>query len=164
MIGSNKQAPHATMMVYPDKASVIKGERKSSPFYHSLNGQWRFNWVERPVQRPEDFYRRDFDDSHWDFIEVPSNWQLQGYGIPIYLNHPYPFKKDPPRIQHNYNPVGSYRTRFLVPPALSGDTLMLPGGRPGRAEGRLFGLDAYSGEQRWQTPLAGGAITAPSTR
>ncbi|MFA9453555.1 MAG: glycoside hydrolase family 2 TIM barrel-domain containing protein, partial [Candidatus Aminicenantaceae bacterium] len=125
IIGSNKEAPHATMMVYPDKASVIEGERKRSPFYHSLNGQWRFNWVEKPVQRPEDFFRSDFDDSQWDHIEVPSNWQLQGYGIPIYLNHPYPFKKDPPFIQHNYNPVGSYRTSFLVPEKWEGRQVFL---------------------------------------
>ncbi len=125
MISSNKQAPHATMMVYPDKASVINGERKLSPFYHSLNGQWRFNWVEKPVQRPEDFYRMDFDDSQWDHIDVPSNWQLKGYGIPIYLNHPYPFKKNPPFIQHNNNPVGSYRTTFLVPKKWEGRRIFL---------------------------------------
>ncbi|MGB2908086.1 MAG: glycoside hydrolase family 2 TIM barrel-domain containing protein [Candidatus Aminicenantaceae bacterium] len=125
MIGSNKEAPHATMMVYPDKASVMRGERKLSPFYHSLNGQWRFNWVEKPVQRPEDFFRTDFDDSQWDHIDVPSNWQMQGYGIPIYLNHPYPFKKDPPFIQHNYNPVGSYRTTFLVPEKWEGRQVFL---------------------------------------
>ncbi|MCJ7580135.1 MAG: beta-galactosidase, partial [Candidatus Aminicenantes bacterium] len=46
---------------------------------------------------------------------VPSNWQMEGYGIPIYLNHPYPFKKNPPYIQHEYNPVGSYRTEFEIP-------------------------------------------------
>ena len=125
MIGSNKEAPHTTMMVYPDKASVIEGERKLSPFYHSLSGQWRFNWVEKPVQRPMDFYQMDFDDSQWDHIEVPSNWQMQGYGIPIYLNHPYPFKKNPPNIQHNYNPVGSYRTRFLVPKKWEGRQVFL---------------------------------------
>jgi beta-galactosidase len=125
VIGSNKEAPHGTMMVFPDKASVIEGKRQSSPFYHNLNGQWRFNWVEKPVQRPEDFYHTDFDDSQWALIDVPSNWELQGYGIPIYLNQPYPFKKDPPHIQHNYNPVGSYRTTFLVPAKWEGRQVFL---------------------------------------
>ena len=125
VIGSNKEAAHATMMGYPDKASAIEGKRKSSPFYRSLNGRWRFNWVEKPVQRPEDFYKTDFDDSQWDQIEVPANWQLQGYGIPIYLNHPYPFEKNPPFIQHNYNPVGSYRTTFLIPAKWKGREVFL---------------------------------------
>jgi beta-galactosidase len=115
VIGVNKEAPHCTLMVYPDKSSAIKGERYLSPFYHSLNGRWRFHWVDKPVERPMGFFETDFDDSHWDLVEVPCNWQLQGYGIPIYLNQPYPFKKDPPYIQHNYNPVGSYRTVFVVP-------------------------------------------------
>jgi beta-galactosidase len=56
---------------------------------------------------------------------VPANWQLQGYGIPIYLNHPYPFEKNPPFIQHNYNPVGSYRTTFLVPVKWKGREVFL---------------------------------------
>ncbi len=115
VIGINKEPPHCTMMVFPDIAEAIRGERHRSPFHHSLNGRWRFFWVDKPVERPADFYRADFDDSHWALIDVPSNWQLQGYGIPIYLNIPYPFKKNPPFIHNHYNPVGCYRTTFLVP-------------------------------------------------
>lgn len=125
IIGINKQAPHSTMMVFPDQVSVITGDRKASPFYRNLNGQWRFHWVEKPVRRPLDFFKQDFDDSHWDLIDVPSNWQLQGYGIPIYLNQPYPFEKNPPYIQHNYNPVGSYRTVFLIPDKWQGREVFL---------------------------------------
>ncbi len=125
IFGKNKQAPHATLMVFPDQSSVLAGNRKASPFYRSLNGQWRFHWVEKPVKRPLDFFNKDFDDSHWDLLEVPSNWQLQGYGIPIYLNQPYPFEKNPPYIQDNYNPVGSYRTVFLVPEKWQGREVFL---------------------------------------
>ena len=52
----------------------------------------------KPNSRPVDFYKPDYDDSSWDEIRVPGNWQTQGYGVPIYTNVTYPFKKDPPRI------------------------------------------------------------------
>jgi hypothetical protein len=115
IIGINKLPPHATAMVYPDMQSALHSPREGSPFYTSLNGLWIFNWVEKPADRPLDFFRTDYDVSCWDDITVPSNWQLQGYGTPIYLNHPYPFIKNPPYIQDHYNPVGSYRKKFSVP-------------------------------------------------
>ena len=62
-----------------------------------------------------DFYQPAFDDSQWETIPVPANWQMHGYGIPIYTNIPYPFPKNPPHIPHEYNPVGSYRTDFTLP-------------------------------------------------
>lgn len=111
----NKEPAHNTLMVYADKTAALKGTREASSFYQSLNGWWKFHWANKPADRPIDFFHMDFDDSYWAEIEVPSNWQLQGYGIPIYLNHPYPFKKNPPYIQHDYNPVGSYRTSFSIP-------------------------------------------------
>ena len=80
-----------------------------------MNGAWKFNWVRSPGERPQDFFQEGFDDSDWDRIPVPSNWEIQGYGVPIYLNHPYEFEKNPPYIHHDYNPVGSYRTTFQVP-------------------------------------------------
>ncbi len=116
IVGRNKELPHATLMVYPDRESALKGEFSTSPFFVSLNGLWKFHWVRKPAERPEDFHRTDFDDSSWDDITVPSNWQLQGYGIPIYTNSDYPFgKADPPHIPHDNNPVGSYRRWFRVP-------------------------------------------------
>lgn len=53
------------------------------------------------------------------------------------------------------------RTRFVTPPALSNDTLLAPGGRPGRSAGQLIALNAYSGERKWCAPLGGGALTSP---
>ena len=125
MIGQNKEAGHATLMVYPDAKSALIGERKASPFYKSLNGKWKFHWVSKPSDRPVNFYQPDYDVSHWDDIAVPANWQLQGYGIPIYLNIPYPFKKNPPYIQNHYNPVGSYRKEFEIPEAWQGRQVFL---------------------------------------
>lgn len=116
IVGRNKELPHATFMVYSDRESALKGEFSVSPFFLSLNGLWKFHWVKKPAERPQDFQRTDFDDSSWDEIPVPSNWQLQGYGVPIYTNSDYPFgKPDPPHIPHDNNPVGSYRCWFRVP-------------------------------------------------
>jgi len=115
IFGINKEMAHNTLMVYPDIPSAIKNSRSSSPFFQSLNGLWKFHWVNKPADRPREFYKPDFNVEHWENIPVPSNWQMEGYGIPIYLNHPYPFKKNPPFIQHEYNPVGSYRTEFEIP-------------------------------------------------
>ncbi len=125
IIGINKLLPRATAMVYPDIKSALHSPREGSSFYKSLNGVWKFNWVEKPADRPADFYRNDFDASGWDEITVPSNWQLQGYGTPIYLNHPYPFIKNPPYIQDHFNPVGSYRKEFLFPSQWNGRRIIL---------------------------------------
>ncbi|HMA63094.1 MAG TPA: glycoside hydrolase family 2 TIM barrel-domain containing protein, partial [bacterium] len=115
----NKIDPHATMMPFADIASAIENNRKESPFYKSLNGIWKFNWVKKPSDRPQNFYKTNFDVANWDDIEVPSNWELKGYGVPIYVNQPYAFspnsRPDPPEIPHDYNPVGSYRRKFRVP-------------------------------------------------
>lgn len=115
MIGQNKEPPHCTLMPYSNREKAENGDRYTSKFYKSLNGRWKFNWVEKPADRPIDFYKVDYDISKWDEITVPSNWQMEGYGVPIYLNQPYAFKKNPPYIQHDYNPVGSYRREFDIP-------------------------------------------------
>ncbi|MHA1857747.1 MAG: glycoside hydrolase family 2 TIM barrel-domain containing protein [Promethearchaeota archaeon] len=121
IIGKNKELAHNTLIPYEDVKTAEKGNLESSSFYKSLNGKWRFNWVEKPEERPIDFYKVDYDDSYWKNIEVPSNWQLSGYGIPYYTNKKYPFRHkrrvSPPKIPHDYNPVGSYRLSFKLPQA-----------------------------------------------
>ncbi len=115
IFGINKEPPHATLMPFPDRDAAVEGERHGSPYHKSLNGEWRFHWVGKPADRPVDFFRSDFDDSGWDFIRVPANWQLEGYGQPIYINHGFPFETNPPHVDHENNPVGSYRTAFSIP-------------------------------------------------
>jgi beta-galactosidase len=102
-------------MPYADIETALKADRKESQFFRSLNGNWKFNWVDKPADRPLDFYKPDYDVSTWKLIPVPSNWQMHGYGIPIYLNHRHPFPPNPPHIPHDYNPVGSYRRQFTKP-------------------------------------------------
>ncbi len=119
VIGFNKLPPHA--WVNPDPA-----------YMQSLDGQWHFKWVRSPKDRPTDFINPTTDVRSWDQIPVPSNWEVQGYGLPIYVNHQYEFAdykapvsdeiefieriypKDPGKVPHEYNPVGSYRRDFNV--------------------------------------------------
>jgi len=115
VLGINKEAPRATSLPYADLESARLGGREATPYVKLLNGDWKFHWVGRPADRPADFFRTDFDDSGWETIPVPSCWEMKGYGIPIYTNVVYPFPADPPRIPHEYNPVGSYRTEFETP-------------------------------------------------
>ncbi|UCE43318.1 MAG: DUF4981 domain-containing protein [Candidatus Aminicenantes bacterium] len=115
MIAQNKEPAHNTLMPYLDKEIAISCDRFQSGFFQSLNGNWKFHWVKKPEDRPSDFYKQEYDVSQWDEIQVPGNWQLAGYGIPYYLNHPYVFTKNPPYIPNDYNPVGSYRREFEIP-------------------------------------------------
>lgn len=102
VVGRNKEPAHCTLMPYPDTQTALECKREASPFYKSLNGKWKFHWVRKPSDRPREFYRPDYDVTGWDDIPVPSNWQMHGYGIPIYLNVPYPFPQPtsyPARLQ-----------------------------------------------------------------
>ena len=114
VVGINKEPGHCTLIPYSDIETAIKADRKASRFYKSLNGNWKFHWVKKPADRPLNFYESSYDVSTWAQIPVPSNWQMHGYGIPIYLNVPYPFPPNPPYIPHDYNPVGSYRRGFTI--------------------------------------------------
>lgn len=126
VIGRNKLAPVATMYRFDDADSARDGDRDSSPYVKLLNGTWKFHYVGSPDERPQDFYKTDFDASGWDDIAVPSNWERQGFGQPIYTNVTYPFDKDPPRIHgRNGNPVGSYLTTFTVPEDWDGRRVLL---------------------------------------
>lgn len=104
-------------------------DKRSSRYFLDLNGDWKFHWVQNPKERSGDFYRTDFDDQAWGFIKVPANWELNGYGIPIYVNQPYEFighakrygALNPPfDIPEDNNPVGSYRKKFVIPGSWDG--------------------------------------------
>jgi beta-galactosidase len=126
----NKAPRHATLMPYPDRSSALHGTREASVYHQSLNGQWRFHWVAKPQDRPVNFYASGYDVSGWDEITVPSNWEMQGYGTPIYTNITYPFQNNPPSVTgtppNNYtaytqrDPVGSYRQDFTIPQQWTG--------------------------------------------
>ncbi len=107
--------PRATAYPFADSATALKGEREASPYYKSLNGTWKFKYSEDPSKRPADFYQKGYDVSGWDDIKVPANWEMEGYGVPIYTNATYVFPANPPYTMHENNPVGSYKRTFEVP-------------------------------------------------
>ena len=116
MFGRNKEQAHCTGVPFANAKEALRGDMQVSPFFKSLNGRWKFHWVPKPADRPVDFFKPNYDVSGWDDIPVPGDWQLYGYGIPIYVNFKYPFVVvDPPHIPHDNNPVGSYRRTFAVP-------------------------------------------------
>jgi beta-galactosidase len=125
VVSRNTEPPHASLMPYADADKAASTSRFSSEYFLSLNGKWKFAWAPRPADRPRDFYRPEYDASGWKEINVPGNWQLQGYGVPIYLNSDYPFPANPPQIPNDRNPVGSYRTEFAVPEAWRGRQVFL---------------------------------------
>ena len=149
----NREDPYASLISFPDEKSALEAIKANSPNYKSLDGLWKFNWVQSPDQRPFWFFKDDYDTRDWKDIEVPSNWQMKGYDVPVYANITYPFwtykdvfsspnqkynevpskpkindlktpvavnasnpyKKVPPAIPHDWNPVGSYKRNFKVP-------------------------------------------------
>lgn len=112
----NRLPAHATLVPFPDAAGALDGERASSPWARSLNGTWKFHYAPNPAGAPDGFWREGTDVSDWADIEVPSNWEVEGFGIPIYTNSRYPFSPvDPPHVPEDDNPVGSYVRTFEVP-------------------------------------------------
>lgn len=125
VIERNKLEARTSFIVYHDEATAIANQPEASQYYKSLNGNWKFNLVKKPADRPQDFYSTAVNDKSWNDIEVPSNWELKGYDIPIYTNVVYPFPKNPPFIADSYNPVGSYRKAFTVPEDWNGKEVVL---------------------------------------
>lgn len=113
-VGTEK--PHATLHGYADEKTAFKYNTEKSDRFKLLNGQWKFNWVSKPADRPADFYKPSFDVSHWDDIPVPCSWQMKEYGVAIYRAAGLPFPKgNVPFVPKDFNPVGSYRRDFALP-------------------------------------------------
>ncbi|MEU5155674.1 glycoside hydrolase family 2 TIM barrel-domain containing protein [Glycomyces sp. NPDC021274] len=114
---------HATFMPYADLQQALNADRTVSPHRLGLDGDWRFQHADRPADRDTEFWRTDRDDSDWDTMPVPSNWQLPGYDFPIYTNVTYPWwgangqneNAQPPFAPTRFNPVGQYRRTFTLP-------------------------------------------------
>lgn len=123
----NKTEPHAWFIPFPDGETALQTPDLASPWYLSLNGKWKFHFTEITAERPEGFYSDDFIDAGWNEIDVPANWEINGYGIPIYVNSPYEWAEDPqpPTVPHDNNPVGTYRTAFSLPGSWAGQQVFI---------------------------------------
>ncbi len=121
LLHAGTEAPAATCVRFPRVEAGTSLTRAASPFYASLNGDWRFSWVPRPADRIAGFWQPGFDDSAWKTIPVPSNVEVQGYGVPIYTNVAYPWPDArPPLPPEDNNPVSAYRRTFTVSPEWAG--------------------------------------------
>ena len=128
--------PHALVVPYASDAAAEQAIRDhryaESPYYLDLNGKWDFKWTKSPDQRPADFYKPGFSTATWDKIDVPGNWETQGYGTKIYVNERYEFadpyfnfEKNPPYVPVESNEVGSYRREFTIPADWEGRRVVL---------------------------------------
>ena len=118
----NKLAPRASFFNFEN---LDISEKENSKRFLSLNGDWKFNWVKDPKQRPTTFQHKNYDDTDWTTIPVPANWEVEGFGHPIYLDERYPFTTKWPNVPTDYNPVGTYRKEInLTKEFLSQDIVL----------------------------------------
>lgn len=140
IIGINKERGHVTFVAFADAEEMTADPSYRKPWLRDnssrrmlLNSDWRFHWSSSPEERPADFWKKGYDVSRWATIPVPSNWEMHGYGTPIYTNITYPFLNNPPFIspQRGYtvtaepNAVGSYVTDFVIPEGWNGKEIFL---------------------------------------
>lgn len=120
----NRDPARATGYSYNTVEEALGNDRTTNKRLLFLNGEWNFKFVFKPADAPQDFHRQEVVG--WDKIEVPSNWEMQGYDIPIYRSAVYPFSPiDPPRIPKDYNAVGSYQRTFHLPEHWQGMNITL---------------------------------------
>ncbi|WP_372757742.1 glycoside hydrolase family 2 TIM barrel-domain containing protein [Mariniflexile sp.] len=122
----NREAPTASFYRYASVDEALNNESwNNSTLYQSLNGIWSFYYAENVNVRPTDFYKNDFSLKGWSTIQVPSNWEMKGFGIPVYTNRTYMFPANPPFIPHDINNVGSYKRDFEIPQNWDGKDIYL---------------------------------------
>ena len=129
----NKEVTRATALPYANETQALKNHFSSSPYYKSLNGNWQFYWTDKVADAPKDFYLEENYADHvkpiwkkgtpnqisgqsgWTLMPVPGNWEFNGYGVPMYLNIGFGFPVNPPYIDREDSPTGSYRHKFDIP-------------------------------------------------
>ena len=111
-VGAGRLAPRAFFHTYATEADALAGGE--NPYTMTLNGEWRFKWVENPDVVTDEF-RPETDDSQWDRSAVPGCWDMRGYGYPHYTNINMPFPDYPPSVPLDRNPAAVYRRTFTLP-------------------------------------------------
>ncbi len=125
MFALHQEIGHVPLVPYTSREEALKNDWSKSSGYQSLNGTWKFRWFENPELVPKDFFLEKVQDQAWDNIKVPGNWEMQGFGDPMFRNVSQPFRSNPPFIPHDYNPTGCYRKTFTVPGNWSGKQVFL---------------------------------------
>ena len=126
-VSVNKEAPRSAFMTYSDKATALSLAYEKSPYYQLLNGTWKFYFVNSYKELPANITDPSISTDSWNDIQVPGNWERQGFGVAIYTNHGYEFKpRNPqPPLLPEENPVGVYRRDIEVPSDWDGRDIYL---------------------------------------
>ncbi len=125
LVSRNRLPAHACSVPFPDEATALRRDSLGSPWWRSLDGAWRFQLLPNPSAAPAGFFEPGFDASHWDDIEVPGSWPLQGYDRPHYCNIKMPIPHTPPTVPADDNPTGLYRREFDLPADWAGRRVIL---------------------------------------
>lgn len=115
IIGINKLPAHAYFIPYHNAEAALTDKKENSDLFMNLNGDWKFKFLDAPKDAPDNFYNPGMKDDEWKEIRVPSNWQIEGFGRPIYTNIKHPFEANPPFVPTDANETGLYRHTFEIP-------------------------------------------------
>ena len=137
-VAVNKEAPRTAFMSYDNSGQALTGKYENSPYYKLLNGKWNFYYVDAYKDLPANIEQPGADIT-WKEINVPGNWEVQGYGTAIYTNQPYDFQPSNPQPPHlpEANPVGVYQRDIEIPSNWNGRDIYL------RLEGAKSGVYVY---------------------
>jgi len=121
----NQTEGHTVCIPWESIEEALNLKKSDSENVLSLNGKWKFHFAHTPEGTPTDFFTSNFNDQEWSEIIVPSNWEMQGFGDPQFRNVAHPFQSNPPYVPREYNPTGSYRKAFTLPPDWNGKRIFL---------------------------------------
>lgn len=126
----NRLPMHTDFVTFPNTDQIVNYDWRESSSYLSLNGSWKFKWVNSPSQLPAQFESLTYDDRHWDNFQVPANWELNGYGFPMYTTSGFEFtyligKPNPPIVPMDFNPTAVYRREVVIPADWQGKPVIL---------------------------------------
>jgi len=121
----NQEDGHTPLIPFNSVSEALGDTKNNITCRLSLNGIWRFHYSDTPEGIPSDFFKISFNDKNWDTISVPSNWEMKGFGDPLFRNVTTPFIPDPPHVPREYNPAGSYRRTFILPDTWTGREVFL---------------------------------------
>ena len=121
IVEQNRLPMRSDYIVYADKEEATQSDWRKSSFYQSLNGSWKFKWVEAPADLPANFEAADYDDSQWPTFQVPGNWEMNGYGFRMYTTSGFEFRylldggrANPPIVPMHFNPTAVYRREVVI--------------------------------------------------
>lgn len=125
ILEESKEPARAFFVPFNNLEELQNNDIQESQNIQFLNGTWKFNFAEKVSDRPVEFYKTDLNESGWKDIQVPGSWETQGFGVPVYTNINYIFPENPPYLDNNDLPIGTYRKTFSVDEKLAGKEIIL---------------------------------------